>query len=160
IGSLSGAGNVMLGTCALTVGGDNTSTFFSGALSGSSGLIKEGSGTWVLTGANTYTGPTLVNHGNLLVNTSQPGSDVVVGSDGLLGGTGTVGAVTVQGVVNPGVAGAGVLTGGPVTFAGGSAFQISLNGTNAGSDYNQLNVAGPVDLSGGPALLLALGFPS
>ncbi|AMK78526.1 hypothetical protein A1342_13350 [Methylomonas methanica] len=68
IGSLTGAGNVVLGY-RLTVGGDNTSTNFSGVISGSgNGLTKTGSGTLMLTGNNTYTGSTSVAAGMLTAN--------------------------------------------------------------------------------------------
>ena len=51
IGSLSGTGLVDLGSATLTVGNDNTSTEFSGSVSGNGGaLVKTGSGTLNLTG--------------------------------------------------------------------------------------------------------------
>ena len=69
IGSLAGAGNVVLGSSVLTMGGDNTSTTFSGVISGSnaSPLVKTGSGTLTLSGINTYTGATTVSAGTLSV---------------------------------------------------------------------------------------------
>ena len=44
IGSLAGAGNVTLGTGILTAGGNNTSTAYSGVVSGTGGLTKAGHG--------------------------------------------------------------------------------------------------------------------
>ena len=58
MGSLAGAGNVTLGTGILTTGGNNTSTTYSGVMSGTGGLTKAGTGTFTLSGANTYTGAT------------------------------------------------------------------------------------------------------
>ena len=56
IGSLEGAGDVFLGAKALTTGGLNTSTTVSGTISGGGGsVVKVGSGTLELSGANTYT---------------------------------------------------------------------------------------------------------
>ncbi len=50
---------------ALTVGGNNQSTTYAGVMSGAGSLVKVGSGTLTLTGANTYSGGTTVNAGAL-----------------------------------------------------------------------------------------------
>ena len=63
IGSLTGAGNVTLGTGTLTAGGDNTATTYSGVMSGTGGLTKAGTGIFTLAGNNTYTGATTINAG-------------------------------------------------------------------------------------------------
>src|SRR5262249_62049031 len=65
IGSLAGAGNVTLGTATLITGGNNTSTTFSGVMSGTGGLTKQGTGVFTLSGTNTYTGATTINAGTL-----------------------------------------------------------------------------------------------
>jgi autotransporter-associated beta strand protein len=67
IGSLAGAGTVTLGAGALTAGADNTSTTFSGVLSGTGTLTKSGTGTLTLSGssANTSSGTTTVAAGTL-----------------------------------------------------------------------------------------------
>ena len=50
----------------LWTGSDNSSTTFSGVMSGNGGrLVKEGSGVFTLSGANTYTGSTEVDAGTL-----------------------------------------------------------------------------------------------
>jgi autotransporter-associated beta strand protein len=85
IGSLAGDGSVTLGTATLTTGNDNTSTIFSGTISGAGGLAKAGTGILTLTGANTYTGATTVNGGALVagaINTlpSQTALTVAIGA--------------------------------------------------------------------------------
>ncbi len=71
-------------------------------------VVKAGSGTWILSGTNTYTGTTAVNGGKLLVNypgSVAPGSAVSVNNSSALGGNGRVnGAVTVAagGILAPG----------------------------------------------------------
>ncbi|WP_181425021.1 S8 family serine peptidase, partial [Serratia marcescens] len=64
--------------------------FWSNDISGHGGLTKQGIGTLVLTGNNTYAGPTLVNQGRLAVNGSVT-SAVSVQNGGIVGGSGTVG---------------------------------------------------------------------
>jgi autotransporter-associated beta strand protein len=123
VGSLSGAGSVANGSGAwstLTVGNDNTSTLFSGVLSGSNALVKAGSGTLTLAGANAYFGHTLVSGGMLSLaggaNRLPVGGTVAVASGATLnlngqaqtlagiGGSGSVsgGGLTVTGTVAPG----------------------------------------------------------
>ena len=71
-GSIEGAGTYKLGSKALTVGGNDLSTEVSGTIvdggeSGGTGgsLIKVGTGTLTLSGANTYTGGTTISAGTL-----------------------------------------------------------------------------------------------
>ncbi len=89
IGSLAGSGIVQNNSATaatLTTGGNNTSTTFSGVMqdggAGALSLVKTGSGTFTLTGANSYTGTTTISSGVLQV-----------GSGGTTGTLGT-GAVT------------------------------------------------------------------
>jgi len=70
VNHLSGSGLIVLGPGAgLTVGSQNASSTFSGAISGNDGgLNKEGTGTLILTGINTYAGGTTVNAGMLALS--------------------------------------------------------------------------------------------
>lgn len=65
IGNLSGDGNVNLNANVLTTG-DATNTTHSGVISGAGGLVKEGTGTFTVNGANTYGGATNINAGVLV----------------------------------------------------------------------------------------------
>jgi autotransporter-associated beta strand protein len=91
IGSLAGAGNVTLGAGALTTGGNNATTTYSGTLSGTGTLTKQGSGTMTLSGTNTYTGATTVNAGTLAISSeANLGADPAAANAGQLtlnGGT-------------------------------------------------------------------------
>ncbi|WP_426506812.1 autotransporter outer membrane beta-barrel domain-containing protein [Serratia proteamaculans] len=68
---------------------------WSNNISGHGGLTKQGIGTLVLTGNNSYAGPTLINQGLLAINGSVT-SDVTVQNSGVLGGSGTVGSLTAR----------------------------------------------------------------
>ncbi|AWM37417.1 Extracellular serine protease precursor [Gemmata obscuriglobus] len=98
IGSLAGAGNVTLGVNFLTAGGDNTSTTFSGVISGTGALTKDGTGTLTLSGANTYTGTTTVSAGTLSVAAD---ANLGVGTVTLAAGTtlAVTGATTIDNAV-------------------------------------------------------------
>jgi autotransporter-associated beta strand protein len=113
-GSIEGSGMVFLGASNLTVGSNNLSTVFSGVMQDHGGLrnvsggslAKLGTATLTLSGANTYTGGTAINGGELLVmNTigSGTGSGAVQVNSGTLSGRGTIaGAVTIGTGSGPG----------------------------------------------------------
>jgi autotransporter-associated beta strand protein len=102
IGSIEGDGIVTMGRFFnLTVGNNSLSTTFSGTLEGDSGssLIKVGTGTLTLSGANTYISGTTVLDGSLKLNNtagSGTGTGPVLVQAGTLSGKGIIGgAVTV-----------------------------------------------------------------
>jgi autotransporter-associated beta strand protein len=99
IGSLAGQGRVYLGANTLTIGSNNQSTAFSGAIQDAGGVTKIGAGTLTLTGANTYTGVTTVSGG--IVNAGNKrgwatGTGALKVNTGTLGGKGIIaGPVTI-----------------------------------------------------------------
>jgi len=125
------------------------------------GITKNGLGQMRLGGNNTYAGGTFVNGGTLTVDGSQQQSLVAVNS-GTLGGSGTVGDIYMTGsaaVVAPGDDGPGILTCSNLNpgISAGGVLRLELNGTPPGSGYDQLNVAGTVNLAG-VTLQPLLGF--
>ena len=111
VASLSGAGAFIssntTAVSVLTLSPSGGSTTFSGAIAGGGtlgaiSLVMSGGGTQVLAGSNTYSGPTTVNRGGLVVNGSLASPVTVNG--GTLGGSGHLGSVTVNaaGALSPG----------------------------------------------------------
>ena len=153
IGSLAGTGGVTLGSATLTTGNDNTSTIFSGTISGAGGLTKIGSGTLLLTGANTYAGPTNINAGILDVNGSLT-SSVFVNAGGMLMGNGTVGGLNVSsgGTIAPGNSIGTMNVAGNLSFAPGSIYQVEAN---AAGQSDRIVAGGAATLNGGSVQVLA-----
>jgi subtilase-type serine protease len=106
---------------------------WSNDISGHGGLTKLGIGTLVLTGANTYSGPTLVNEGRLAVNGSLA-SAVTVNDTGILGGNGQVASLTANrgGTVAPGNSMGILNVAGNLNLAPGAVYAVELSPT--GSD--------------------------
>ena len=151
ISALAGTGTVTLNGNALTVGGtDNLSSTFDGVIADGAAtggqLIKAGTGSLTLNGANTYTGPTAVTAGSLIVNGSlSTSSTVAIGATGILGGAGTVGTVNnLAGAVNPGSTGnPGTLNVNNLTLGPGA---LVLDLSNIAAD--SVNVLSAVDITG------------
>lgn len=142
IGSLAGDGTVTLGSKTLATGGNGLSTTFSGIIQGGGALIKEGTGTFALGGANTYTGATTVNAGTLLVNGSLASTATTVKSGATLGGAGSLHALTVENgaLLAPGNS-LGTLTASSLTWDGGATLVFDLG---AGGASDLLNLSGNV----------------
>ncbi|TAE92525.1 MAG: hypothetical protein EAZ81_02730, partial [Verrucomicrobia bacterium] len=135
------------GSGLFTVGGAGNTTI-NANLTHTGGLTKTGSGQLSLnSNLNNYSGATNVNEGTLVVNGNISTSNVTVASGATIGGSGTVGALTVQagGFVNPGNS-PGILNTGNYSQAGTLVAEIA--GLSAGTQHDQINVTGTVSLSG------------
>ena len=157
-GSISNTSNIT-NNSALIFNRSNAYTY-GGAISGSGSVTQSGTGALTLSNTNSYTGVTTVSGGTLLVTGSTGGSSVVtVNSGATLGGTGTVGGiVNVNGTLAPGTSGAGALTiGNNLVFSGTGSYAVNINGTTAGSNYDQIAQSGTVNL-GNSTLSLTLGY--
>ena len=111
------------------------------------GITKTEQGAALFTARNVYDGPTAVNTGTLIV-TGTITSAVSIASNATLRGTGRVDAITAQSgaTVSPGLS-PGLLTSGPLSLQPGSKYVVEVHGTTAGTGYDQVRVAGGVQLN-------------
>jgi uncharacterized protein with beta-barrel porin domain len=136
IGSLAGGGNVILGNAILTEGNDNSSTTYSGVMSGTGGFAKSGGGTTTLTGVNTYTGVSSVTGGTLIIAAG--------------------GGITSNILVSPGAEldNSGTIAGSPGTLAAGNVpnsgtFKNASTGTVSGELQNSGSATNAGAVNGG-----------
>lgn len=150
IDGLFGAGNVTNnGTAAstLSVGaGKETTATFSGVIKDGSSktvaLTKTGTGTQTLSGKSTYTGTTNISQGTLDVDGSLA-SPIVIGSSGTLTGSGTIsGGVSGSGTNSFGNSPGFGIVNSNFTLQSSSEFVVELEGTTAGTEYDQLRITG------------------
>jgi autotransporter-associated beta strand protein len=133
---------------------DNGTTTVAGAIADGSSpgdLVKQGAGNLVLTGANTYTGPTSLNAGTLEIDGSIQSSVSVAQATALLGKGTVAGAVNNAGTVIPGTrTTTGILTvSGNYTQSATGVLAIRTTPTNvAGTGFDQLNIGGSATLAG------------
>ncbi|MEL4169324.1 MULTISPECIES: autotransporter serine protease [Pseudomonas] len=121
-------------------------------ISGHGGLTKEGIGTLVLTGNNTYSGPTLVNEGRLAV-TGSLASAVTVNEGGILGGNGRIASLTAKrgASVAPGNSIGTLQVAADVTFEPGSNYAVEVSPVSS-----DLIVAGGKAIIDGATVSLSL----
>lgn len=144
------------GTKTLVLDGTSTANFVTNAISdGSAGtvaLTKSNSSTWTLSGTSTYSGPTAVTGGALIVNGNLLGSSAVNLNSGLLGGSGTISNLLTLGdgigirdaTLSPGV-GIGIFHAmGGAAFQTDAVFSLEINSSALTTDL--LTSSGAVSL--------------
>ncbi len=157
VGMVSLVGGSISGTSGQLNGSSYQVQFgtVSARLGGTGALVKAGGGVATLTGANVFSGGTVINGGTLALNNlfgSGTGSgNVTINSGGTLVGMGSIGgAVTIQtgGTISAG-SGVGVLTTGAEFWLGGSTYRWEINdaASAAGVGWDLLNVSGALSIS-------------
>jgi autotransporter-associated beta strand protein len=163
-GSIEGTGSYLLGGNQLSVGGNNMTATMSGIISdcGPTGhdcagfitlppatlgsLVKVGTGTLTLSGINTYTGPTTVDAGRLIVDGSIAASGgVTINATGTLGGNGIVGNTVINGgTLAPGNSIGTLTVQGSLAFTAAASYIIEVSSSNA----SRTDVTGTATLGG------------
>jgi len=147
-GSLTIAGNIGISSNALTVSGSNNTTL-SGVVSGTAGIVKAGTGTLILSGADTFTGGVTISAGSLLLSGGDnrlwtnssvsvaAGSSLNLGTNsqqlGSLGGSGTVtgqSSATLTLAPSNSATFEGTITGGQAVAVTGTG-AMTLSGSNS-----------------------------
>jgi autotransporter-associated beta strand protein len=151
----------MAGSRTFTLSNGSGTIAASGVISeqgGMAGLIKQGTGTLILNGNNTYTGTTAVNAGLLVVNGTNAATAVSVTNGATLRGVGRVGNVLVEGMVQSGTNGSsGILSTGSLTLTDTAESKFTISGTTQGTTYTAIRSTGNVDFG---LSTLVLSLPS
>jgi autotransporter-associated beta strand protein len=156
---------------ALTLGGTNSgNNTFAPVIPDGAGLrtvalAKTGTGSWILTGANTYSGGTTLAGGTLLVNNasgSGTGAGSVSVTSATLGGTGTIaGTVSLNDPSARITAGSGtadptLTLGNGLSIGASATYGVSLFDTGA-SDISRIDVTGATTIDSSAGISLNLG---
>jgi autotransporter-associated beta strand protein len=143
----SGTGSGSVGLLAAA----NQTLNLSGGLKGSGEFNKTGSGTVRVGNSAEFTGTLNVNEGKVVVDGAlASASTTVVGSGGLLGGSGTLGALNLQrgATLTPGNS-PGLLTASTAVWGAGATYEWQLGSLTgvAGTDWDLFRVTGALDMS-------------
>jgi len=143
--------------------GNGTNTVYAGKIQdgpGQIGIVKSGTGSLTLTGNNNFSGLTDLKGGRLIVSGSLNGSTAMV-EGGVLGGTGTVGNISIiAGTISPGAtatgAGLGTFHTGTLSLSGG-VFESAINTSTLTASLADIHGDLNVGLSGALLTLTDLG---
>jgi outer membrane autotransporter protein len=142
------AGSSISGTLDGNGGTDTINLYGPGAGTISSAVNFEAlnvqSGSWTLTGTQTYANGTTVFSGASLFSDGTLGGPVNVQTGGLLGGTGTVGDLTVAGTLSPGHSIGTLTVSGSLVFTTAATYLVEVSPATA----DRTNVSGTAALAG------------
>jgi len=151
--SALGTGSVVVSNNAVLSFGSSQSIVLTVPVSGA-GALAVSNGTAVLTTANTYSGPTTVAAGTLIVSNTAGSAtgtgNVTVNNGAVLGGIGIIGGnVTVAGKTFPGTGGVTNTINGNLTYVTGGEADFNLNTSAVGGGNDQIILNGAASVLNG-----------
>ncbi len=155
VGTLNGTGTIQLngGSFAFDFGPNSGNYDFDGTLNGTGPSIFTKSGTkpYALTASGNFAGKLLVSAGELNLNGTLPNATVEVSTGALLTGEPIIDTLTVKsgGTVSPGKFGPGrIIVDNDLNLEVGAIYDAHVNGTTAGTGYDQIRVQDKTTVSG------------
>ncbi len=160
-GAITSARGVSIGAGGATIDTNGNTVLLSGAISGSTSLLKTGSGTLQISGALNVS--TTIGTGGVVLNGATGTGAFTIQNETSLSGAGTVGSVMAEsgGTLAPGDAITGLLNIGDFNLKSGAHLSIELGGTTAGAasnGYDRVGVTGGITLGGDLQGALIGGF--
>ena len=140
------------GTSGVLIFDQDTNGTYTGIISGTGSVTKEGTGSLVLTNIHTYTGGTFLNEGALVLNDAVIGTTTISNGAFLRGNGGINGDLVNNGTVAPGFSPGTLLIAGNFTQGPSGTLEIELA---SAIDFDRLIIGGTATL-GGTLQLIAL----
>lgn len=148
----SDRGITLTGLGGFDIAADSRLTLTNSVTGTGAGLVKTGSGTLTLNGQSSYTGPTTLTAGRLVIgDAGHRGASLaspVIVNGGILGGIGNIGGLSAAagGTVAPGNSIGTLTVTGNVGFGAGSIYQVEIE---PGGASDRIVVSGTATLTGG-----------
>ncbi|KFC62385.1 putative Outer membrane autotransporter barrel domain protein [Bosea sp. LC85] len=148
----SDRGVTLTGIGGFDTAADSRLTLTNAVTGAGAALVKTGSGTLTLNGQSSYTGPTTLTAGRLVIGDAGHGgaslASPVIVNGGILGGIGSIGGLSVAagGTVAPGNSIGTLNVAGTIGFGPGSVYQVEIE---PGGASDRIVASGTATLTGG-----------
>jgi len=164
LGMLSGVAGSIYYNAGLEVGGTNLNGSYAGIISGVSNVKKTGTGLWIISGINTYTGTTTISGGTLTLTGSLSSGTVTITDGGTMNLIGTIGGsmiISTGGVLNLSGNISGLLSNsgnlyGSGTIVGNATFGSNSTTSPGNQTIGTLSFGGNITMNNSSTLLMQI----